>query len=108
MAVLIDGGTAGAGEVLAAALLESQRSAVVGERSFGRAPFQKAIPLDEGGLVMTVARYLSPKGNAIHGKGVEPSVPVESSDEEDTERPPRDRILEKALEVLGAEVKKAA
>jgi carboxyl-terminal processing protease len=108
MAVLIDSGTSGPAEVLAAALLESQRSAVVGERSFGRAAFQKAVPLDEGGLVVTVARYMSPKGNAIHGKGVEPSVPVERSDEDEAEGPPKDRILEKALEVLAADVKKAA
>ena len=106
MAVLIDSGTSGPGEILAAALQDSQRSAVVGERSFGRAPFQKTVPLDEGGLVVTVARYLSPKGTVIHGKGVEPSVPVETPDEEDAAA--KDVILEKALEVLSTQAKKAA
>lgn len=108
MAVLIDSGTAGAAEIVAAALLESGRSAVVGERSFGRAPFQKVIPLDEGGLLVTAAKYFSPKDNPIHGRGVEPSVAVEKPEEEDADAQPRDPILEKALEVLRAETKKAA
>jgi carboxyl-terminal processing protease len=87
---------------------------VVGQRTFGRTPFQKAVPLPEGGLVVTVARYSSPKGTAIHGKGVEPSVPVELPDEEEEETgasaAPRDVVLDKALEVLkqGAAQKKAA
>ena len=106
MAVLIDSGTSGPGEILAAALLDSQRSAVVGERSFGRAPLQRTVPLDEGGLVVTVARYLSPKGTAIHGKGVEPSVAVETPDDE--EAGGKDVILEKAIEVLSTPAKKAA
>jgi C-terminal processing protease CtpA/Prc len=68
--------------------------------------------LPEGGLVVTVAKYASPKGTAIHGKGVEPSVAVDLPDDEEAEgtAPPRDLVLEKALEVLqqGAAQKKAA
>jgi carboxyl-terminal processing protease len=70
LAVLVDTGTAGAAEIVAAALLDAGRAPVVGERTFGRAAVQKAVPLPEGGLVLTVAKYSSPKGNAIHGKGV--------------------------------------
>jgi len=74
---------------------------------------QKAVSLPEGGLVLTVARYSSPKGNLIHGRGVEPTVPVASRaapDDGDSEAPAGDPILDKALEVLksGAPVKKAA
>jgi carboxyl-terminal processing protease len=114
VAALVDTGTAGAGELVAAALLDAGRGEVVGQRTFGRTPFQKAVPLPEGGLVVTVARYSSPKGTAIHGKGVEPSVPVELPDEEEEETgasaAPRDVVLDKALEVLkqGAAQKKAA
>ena len=114
VAALVDTGTAGAGELVAAALLDAGRGEVVGQRTFGRAPFQKAVPLPEGGLVVTVARYASPKGNVIHGKGVEPSVAVELPDEEEDEAEApaerRDLVLEKALEVLkqGGAVKKAA
>jgi carboxyl-terminal processing protease len=111
MAVLVDTGTAGAAEIVAAALLDSGRAPVVGERTFGRAGVQKAVPLPEGGLVLTVARYSSPKGNAIHGKGVEPSVPVAASSEEGLEPgSSHDPILEKALQLLtqAAAAKKAA
>ena len=82
----------------------------MGEPTFGRAAVQRAVALPDGGLVVTVARYVSPKGKAIHGKGVTPTVPVRS-------RPTRtyddgaaagDPILEKALEVLRGEIKKAA
>ena len=110
MAVLTDNGTSGAGEIVAAALLDAGRASVVGEPTFGRAPIQRAVVLPEGGLVLTVARYVSPKGTAIHGKGVTPSVPVQDrSDEDSTEGAPAgDPILEKALEVLRGEIKKAA
>ena len=72
---------------------------------------QKAVALPDGGLVLTVAKYSSPKGTAIHGRGVEPNVVVPSAEEgdEDDAAPKRDLILEKALEVLrGGEPKKAA
>ena len=113
MAVLTDHGTSGAGEIVAAALLDAGRAAVVGEATFGRAPIQRAVALPEGGMVLTVARYVSPKGTAIHGKGVTPSVPVEDRTDDDAEgadgAPAGDPILDKALEVLrGGEVKKAA
>ena len=110
MAVLTDNGTSGAGEIVAAALLDAGRASVVGEPTFGRAPIQRAIVLPEGGLVLTVARYVSPKGTAIHGKGVTPSVIVQERPDEDAPEgvPAGDPILEKALEVLRGEVKKAA
>ena len=115
VAALVDTGTAGAGELVAAALLDAGRGDVVGQRTFGRAPFQKAVALPEGGLVVTVARYSSPKGTVIHGKGVEPNVPVELPDtdedqEADAAAAQRDLVLEKALEVLkqGPAQKKAA
>lgn len=112
VAALVDVGTAGAGEVVAAALLDSGRGEVVGQRTFGRAPFQKAVSLPDGGLIVTVAKYSSPKGVAIHGKGVEPSVVVDLPDEEDGEdaKPAGDVVLEKAIEVLqqGGAQKKAA
>ncbi len=110
LAVLVDSGTAGAAEIVAAALLDSGVSPIVGERTFGRAALQKAVPLPEGGLVLTVAKYSSPKGNAIHGKGVEPTVPVAAASEEDEEAgaAARDPVLEKALEILKGESKKAA
>jgi carboxyl-terminal processing protease len=111
IAILTDNGTSGAGEIVAAALLDAGRASVVGEPTFGRAPIQRAVTLPEGGLVLTVARYMSPKGTAIHGKGITPTVVVRAAKEdEDAEgKPAGDPVLEKALEVLrGGEEKKAA
>jgi carboxyl-terminal processing protease len=101
LAVLVDTGTGGAAEVVTAALLDAGRGPVVGERTFGRAAVQKLVPLPDGGLLLTVAKYVSPKGKAIHGKGIEPTVVVEMPDQEDAEAAPAgDPILDKALEVL--------
>ena len=109
LAVLVTNGTAGAAEVVAAALLDAGRAKLVGERTFGRAAVSKTVPLPEGGLVLTVAKYMSPKGTSIHGQGLAPSVPVAQEDEDEAPegaaRP--DRILEKALEVVKGEGKPA-
>jgi carboxyl-terminal processing protease len=109
LAVLIDHGTAGPAEIVAAALLDAERAQLVGARTFGRAAVQKPIPLHQGGLVLTVAKYSSPKGNAIHGKGVEPTTAVKAPEPEDDEegaepdpapKPQADPMLDKAIEVL--------
>jgi carboxyl-terminal processing protease len=110
VAVLVDSSTGGPGEVLAAALSEGTKAPLVGERTFGRAAVQKTIEMAEGALVLTVAKYVSPKGQEIHGKGLEPSVPVQAAEEADEEdaaaeaaAPQPDTILEKAIEILKAE-----
>jgi len=115
LAVLIDTGTSGAGEIVAAALRDAGRGPVVGERTFGRVGIQKQLPLAEGGMILTVARYVSPKGTAIHGQGVQPTVAVGAGPDEAGEdaAPPtekdKDPILDKALELLhSGEAKKAA
>jgi len=110
LAVIIDTGTVGAAEIAAAALLEAERGTLVGTRTFGRAPQQKTLALPEGGLVITVARYTTAKGTLIHTRGVDPPVKVEVPDDDDDtpEAAARDRFLEKALETLHAEAKKAA
>ncbi len=107
LVALVGNGTAGPGEIVAAALADAGRAKLVGERTFGRAAESKAVPLPEGGLVLTVAKYMSPKGTSIHGEGLTPSVPVAAERDEDEDLPegttPPDRILEKGLEVLKAE-----
>ncbi len=113
LVALIGNGTAGPGEIVAAALSEADRAKLVGERTFGRAGVTQPVALPEGGL-LTTAKYVSPKGNAIHGEGLKPAVPVDERTEEDEDLPadaPRpDRALDKALELLkgGAAAKAAA
>jgi carboxyl-terminal processing protease len=106
LAVLVTNGTAGPGEVVAAALLDAGRAKLVGEHTFGRAAVSRLQPLPEGGLVLTVAKYVSPTGPSIHGQGLPPSVPVAQEEDEDDREdaaPRPDRILEKALEVVKGE-----
>jgi carboxyl-terminal processing protease len=97
LAVLVDRGTAGAAEIVAAALQDSGRAHVVGEQTFGIAPHQQAFPIEGGGLVLTVAKYVSPSGEPIHQRGVVPGVPVAVPEEPADGVDP---ILDRALSVL--------
>jgi len=111
LVALINNGTSGPGEIVAAALADSIQTPLVGEHTFGRAALTEPVPLPEGGLVLTVAKYMSPSGISIHGDGIEPSVRVARGDERgDEAEGPDDRILEKGLEVLagGEELEAAA
>jgi carboxyl-terminal processing protease len=111
LAVVVDTGTVGAAEIAAAALQEAERASLVGTHTFGRAPQQKTVSLPEGGLVITIARYSTAKGTLIHTRGLEPSVKVDVPDEDEDETPSAaapDRFLEKAIETLKGEQKKAA
>jgi carboxyl-terminal processing protease len=112
IAILVNSSTAGPGEILAAALVDSGRATLVGERTLGRAAVQKMVPVADGALILTVGKYVSPKGTEIHGKGLEPKVVVEARDELDEELPAGtavpDDILLKAIEVLKSEERKAA
>ena len=86
VAVLIDLGTAGAGEVVASAILERKRGEVVGERSFGAGTEQQLFTLRGGdGLLLTTAKWASPSGVPFLGEdrasmGVKPSVEVKRPD----------------------------
>jgi carboxyl-terminal processing protease len=107
--VLIDTGTTGAAELFAAALEGNKRAELVGERTLGRAAVQTLIKLPDGsGLWLSTTRYLTPGGNPLHEKGLEPTVAVDEP--EPTEfgqpAPTSDPILEKAIERVAE--KKAA
>lgn len=104
LAVLTGRGTAGAAEVVAAAVLDAGRGSVVGESTFGLAAVQRPFAMPEGGLILTVARYASPKGTAIHLKGVKPDVEVDPGEPQ----PGEDPVLNRALEVLAAAGQKKA
>jgi carboxyl-terminal processing protease len=120
VAVLVNKGTAGAAEVVAAALLENARGDVVGDKTFGDGSVQKTIDLQDGGaLILSVAKYYSPSGKAIQDAAVTPNVLVadeadniisdddgeepSASDTEEQEAKPKntpDDQLHKAIEVL--------
>jgi len=116
VAILVNKGTAGAAEIVAAAILENARGDVVGDKTFGDGSMQKTIDLPDGGaLILSVAKYYSPGGKAIQDVAVTPNVLVADADDSvaiDEEEAPahdqqeehpkksQDDQLHKALEVL--------
>ncbi len=74
VAVLVNRGTSGASEIVAAAILENARGDVVGDKTFGDGSVQKTIDLPDGGaLILSVAKYYSPSGKAIQDAAVTPN-----------------------------------
>ena len=81
--VLVNKGTAGPAEVVAAAVLENARGDVVGDKTFGDGSVQKVIELPDGSaLILSVAKYYSPSGKAIQDSAVTPNVLVADSDDD--------------------------
>lgn len=79
LAVLADEGSASAAELVAAALRDAGRAKIVGARTFGKASVQSffKIPGRPGAQVkLTTAHYYTPSGELIHGRGIEPDIPV--------------------------------
>jgi carboxyl-terminal processing protease len=101
--VLIDRNTASAAEILTAALADDAGAKVVGTRSFGKGVFQQEVDLSNGGaLKLTIGEYFTPDGTNLAGHGIDPDVPAQ-----DVPGTKRDEAVERALEVLAEEEKKA-
>src|SRR5438309_10391379 len=117
LVVLVNKGTAGAAEVVAAAVLENARGDVVGDKTFGDGSIQKVIDLPDGSaLILSIAKYYTPSGKAIQDAAITPNVLVADIDEdaalpdEDQQsapadqakkaRPQTDEQLQKAIQVL--------
>ncbi len=102
LTVLTSDGTAGAAEVLAAAIAENKRGSTVGDRTWGAASEQKLIPLEDGAaLMLTVANYYSPSGKSIPAEGVAPTVRVVQRHSDEGRLPvAEDPVVRKAIELL--------
>jgi C-terminal processing protease CtpA/Prc len=89
--VLVNRGTAGPAEIVAAAILENARGDVVGDKTFGDGSVQKLIEMpDNSALILSVAKYYSPSGKAIQDASVTPNVLVADNTEDDGGLPDED------------------
>lgn len=102
LAVLVDGNSASASEIMAGAIKDYGLGTLVGTTTFGKGIVQQIIHLQDGSAVkVTISAYYTPNGNNIHGVGIEPDVLCEFDSEAyygSEDRP--DNQLEKAKEVL--------
>ena len=101
MVVLINQGSASASEILAGALRDDRGIKLIGETSFGKGSVQEIQNLNGGSsLKVTVAKWLTPKGQSISDHGLVPDIEVEITDED--YQNDKDPQLDKALEILEA------
>lgn len=104
MVVLINGNSASSSEIMTGCLKDYKTATIVGQTSYGKGIIQNIIPLGDGTAVkFTILEYLTPNGNKIHKKGIEPDVEVKIEDEDwikvrDGKK--EDTQLKKALEIL--------
>lgn len=81
LAVLIDGNSASASEILTGALKDNKRAVVIGSQSFGKALVQSVHELADGsGVAITIAHYYTPQGTDINHKGITPDVKIDLSE----------------------------
>jgi len=98
IAVLINGGSASASEIVAGALQDQERATIIGTQSFGKGSVQSVIPLGDGRAIkLTTAHYLTPNGRFIHGQGIEPDIIIDSTTQETGSR---DSQIAKAILTL--------
>jgi carboxyl-terminal processing protease len=120
VAFLTNHGTAGGAEIAAAAIQDSKRGSVVGDRTYGDAAIRKPITTEDGGaIILSVAKYYSPGGKAIQDATVTPQylvadhepavdyddngepIPAPATPQTQPKKLEDDPVLKKALEVLG-------
>jgi C-terminal peptidase prc len=108
LAVLVDGGSASAAEVLAGTLQDHGRARLVGQTTFGKGAVNKRFPLGDGsGILLSTGAYILPKGRQIEGKGLEPDLRVGPPPREAIEKlepgaTPPDPQLDAATKLLRA------
>ncbi|MCR5487869.1 MAG: S41 family peptidase [Lachnospiraceae bacterium] len=100
VAVLVNGNTASAAEMLSGAIRDHHKGTLIGTTTYGKGVVQVVVPMKDGSAVkLTTAEYYLPGGECIHGKGIDPDVELEL-DREAYREDGTDNQKEKALELL--------
>jgi len=104
LAVLVNGGSASASEIVAGALHDHGRATLLGRTTFGKGSVQTILPLSDGRAIkLTTSRYYTPSGVSIHERGIEPDIVLPRADEVTAfGDPATDAELRAALEWLKA------
>lgn len=95
--ILINKGSASASEIFAAALRDNLGVKIIGEKSFGKGSVQRTFPLDGKLLKLTIAYWLTPKGEKLEGNGLKPDIELKDTLNESTTT---DGILDKAVDII--------
>ncbi len=99
LVVLVNEGSASASEVLAGALQDQGRAPIIGTQTFGKGVVNTPVQFSDGsGLIITTARWFTPKGRTIGDVGITPDIEVPRTVDQITEG--QDPQLETALDVL--------
>ncbi len=105
IAVLINGGSASASEILSGALKDNKRAIIIGKKSFGKGLVQEINKMPDGAAMhITIQKYLTPNGTDINKKGIEPDISVDFTLEDAKNE--RDPQITKANEVLLEQIAK--
>jgi carboxyl-terminal processing protease len=109
LVVLVNGGSASASEIVAAALKDHGRALLVGHRTYGKGSVQTVMPLPHGGaLKLTTSRYFTPSGASIQGTGIVPDVLDSGPDGPPEESLARDHDVRQALKLLKSPARRGA
>jgi carboxyl-terminal processing protease len=99
MAVLVNGGSASASEIVAGALKDHGRAMLIGRTTFGKGSVQTVMPLSDGRAIkLTTSRYYTPSGASIHEKGIDPDIVVDR-DQDPVENLGAANLIERDSEV---------
>ena len=109
IAVLVNENSASASEIFAGAIKDYNYGTLIGTKTFGKGIVQTVFPLEDGDAVkITTAKYYTPKGNYIHGVGIEPDINLTykySGPEDEAYDMKYDNQVQKAIKVLAEKMK---
>lgn len=93
--VLVNHGSASASEIVAGAVQDTESGVLIGSKTYGKGSVQKLIPLTDGAVKLTIARYYTPSERMIDGVGITPNIVIEAGDDDR-----EDVVLNEAIKYL--------